>query len=42
MKTFSTVLRWGKALKSPCLHHTPIPAENTNLLTHVNNFSHRL
>jgi len=32
----------GKALKTPSLPHTPIPAKSTKLLTHVNNFSHHL
>ena len=27
MKRLSTVLRWGKALQTPSLPHTPIPAE---------------
>ena len=32
----------GQDAQMPPLLHTPIPAENTKLLTHVNNFSHHL
>jgi hypothetical protein len=42
VRTVSTGLRWGKALKSPSLPHTPSRLQRTKLLTHVNNFSHHL